>query len=160
MAKKFFENLDGIKTNKIIPNIYLIIDWLFDDKKFENEKWDKNKGTKFTKMIKKRYFNNKNYVYDSIGKLNLNKTYKSLYIIMSNGNSEYRDLTRHIRNGIAHSNAELKNKSGEIWFYIEDYSKKSEKTSKMSLTYEFLEFIYNTYKELLKQKYHKKNKRR
>lgn len=148
MNNRFFTNLkEEIKLKRIKANIYNIIDWLFDDEKFDNKYWNKKKLAQFTKMIKKKYMNDKNYQYGPIKSLKFPKRKKIFYIVISKGNSEIKDITRHIRNGIAHNHTTIKNISSNVYFEIKDFSY-NRQTSQMLITYDFLNDLYIIYNEI------------
>ena len=148
MNNRFFANLkDEIKLKRIKANIYNIIDWLFDDEKFDNKYWNKKKSAKFTKMIKKKYMSDKNYQYGPIKSLKFHKSKKTFYMVVSKGNSEIKDITRHIRNGIAHNHTTIKNISSNVYFEIKDFSS-NRQTSQMLITYDFLNDLYIIYNEI------------
>ena len=132
-------------------------DWLLSDDKFDKGLWDnKNKVQAFTKAIHRVdsfsadriiYGAKRDIAFPSFG------DYKKIScpaIYMSKGESEARDLIRHIRNSIAHGNVKLHDGSSLI-IELMDYGKEgynnSGQTAYMCFTLDSLLTIYKVYRE-------------
>lgn len=108
----------------LIKDYAAVIDWfLSEDDKFPSSigknglpGWTSNDVGRFTKKVKAsmgiKSKNYKNFSYEVKTKIQFPKrkyrkdsNFPKLY--MTNGNSEGRDLLRHIRNGIAHGNSTI-----------------------------------------------------
>lgn len=109
MMEKFFKYL---KSSALLNDFAEALDWLFDDQKFSEERnWNRGYVSKYTKKIKaqEHLSNAENRVYygKCIAKDFEKNDDRLPYITMKSGDSFARDLMRHIRNGIAHGNANI-----------------------------------------------------
>ena len=131
-----------------------ILDWLFDDSKFDKKIWSSGFVGSFTKKVKKLdHIRKDNYEYckrDEIifpTKFDKNDPVK---IKMVAGNGEARDIIRHIRNGVAHGQSKLLTGKEITYIEIIDYNKNREQTAYISLPIEHIGLIYKFYLEIEK----------
>ena len=132
------------------------LDWILSDGKFDETIWDnKNKVQAFTKALHKM----KGFSPDVLfygAKKDINFPSKGSYrkhevpsIYMAKGESEARDLVRHIRNGIAHGNIELYEVDGVVIAEILDFGKDgnsaSGQTAYLLIPLTYLINIYTLY---------------
>lgn len=146
--ERFFEKLDMYLQ---LSEWAKIIDWIFEDK-FNEKSWSSGKVGKYTKTIKRiNGLSKSNYKYDSASKLNFpqKKSTKIQYLI-GNGNSEARDLLRHIRNAVAHNNARIFIRNGAYFFEFKDYkSDQITQTAYILMPVENLMNMYEIYKKMV-----------
>ena len=128
----FFKNIyRRINDNRISSGIIEALDWLFDDKKFDETIWQQviidRKGKKRYRteclnkeIMKDCSFNNNNYIYgkhDDIHEKMINHNTRGTYIVFDQSEPVCIDFIRHIRNGIAHSNTKFSDEFIEILDY-------------------------------------------
>ena len=157
---KFFKSLNNkVLNNKLKEYIYEVIDWLFDDKKFSKDIWEgKTKDKEFigkrTKLLnveikKACKFDTKNFIYkNKLEELSFEKTTKGTYAAFECSDAIAKELIRHIRNAIAHSNTNFR---GEKYIEFIDYNKSgSRQTAYIYITYDQLFDIYDKYLKVKK----------
>lgn len=134
---KFFSTL---KDADLISDWATILDWLLDEDRFSTTKgWSKGVIGNFTKNVKKSLSLSSekgNYACKALKDLTfpdaLSPDDKATTIVMmGTGDSEGRNIIRHIRNGIAHGKVRCFNQQGEFWIEITDYGQ-AESGSKTS----------------------------
>lgn len=131
---RFFEVLC---ERNLINDLAPVLDWLFYDYKFSDNVW-KNKIQNFTKKVKRlNHVSKDNQHYGTLKSLNFTFFSDGTYFIFANGDSEGKDLLRHIINEIAHSHAEVEMRDGECYVRLSDYSFKNQ-TSNMRFRLSFL----------------------
>lgn len=140
-----------------------IFDWLFDDNKFKY--WTSGYVGSLTKKIKRLpYIGNNNYAYDTSSKIAFPKITisKSVKILMIRGDSEGKDVIRHMRNSIAHGNAFICMQNGTPYVEITDHNRKGMQTAYMFFPLEYIKTIHKLYKDVEKSKNNqvKKNTKR
>ncbi|MBK5253001.1 MAG: hypothetical protein JJE03_00790 [Peptostreptococcaceae bacterium] len=151
----FFIDLN-LKIDKSNRNSWAeTIDWIFNDNKFENYKWKKkgvNKVARYTNKIKKLdYIKKDNFIIKKANEINTTTAKDlNLYIEMNSGNSIARDLLRHIRNGIAHGNASIRNNYLEIKDYKDD--KHTQQTAYIWIPLDYLIKMKDIYINIENQK--------
>ncbi|MBQ6381375.1 MAG: hypothetical protein IJJ41_07245 [Clostridia bacterium] len=130
-----------------------IFDWLFDDKKFKY--WTSGYVGSLTKKIKRlQGIGNNNYTYDTYSNIefpSINES-KTLEILMVKGNGEGKDIIRHVRNSIAHGNASISKLNGTPYIEIIDKNKNGMQTAYIFFPLEYIEKIYELYKDVEKSK--------
>lgn len=149
---------------ELFDNYAAVLDWLFDDDKFDSSRgWNGGYISSYTKKWKKQLgFCDENNIME-IKNPRLffnNKTKKRLYsqrICMNSTNSISKDLVRHIRNGIAHGNAEIKNISSRgVVLTVIDYKKDGDiiedQTAFICIKLDDLHLIKDIYDEVNKSK--------
>lgn len=151
---KFFSTLH---REQIIGSWIETLDWLFDDQKFsEAYNWNRGYLSNYTKRVKKLkgIADNKNIVYpgdaSQFPDCTTNRTRKrSIYIMMTAGDSFTKDLIRHIRNGIAHGSAVVYKYGEKTFLEITDFSDNSKsvikKTAFINIPLEFVLDLYRLY---------------
>lgn len=141
---KFFKKL---YTSNLYDDWADILDWLFDDKKFEG--WGKGAKRKLTHKVKKLLQLEKilyeKKTLEHMQTLSINR--KKVYVYnFSSGESESVSIIRHIRNSIAHSHINISTK----YITLQDFKTTGEKTSDMRIPVDFIEKVYNEYKIIKK----------
>ena len=151
--RHFFTDL---VNEKLIDDICIILDWLFDEGKFpENRKWNPGYVSSYSKKVKKLITNGGTFDYNSKRKMRyLNNREECPCVYISGSDSLARDLIRHIRNGIAHGRCELY-KAGKYRFIeIYDYSDSSgnpeKQTAYLNVPIGFLLALHETYTNMEK----------
>ena len=148
----FFRTL--INYNNLYNEWASILDWLFDDGKFSDKSiWTKGKVASLTKKVKRfeKFSVGETYIYDSIKNLNFpDERSDDILVISSKGDSESKELIRHIRNGIAHGKAELFCNKGELYVEIKDYkdSSKKQQTAYICFPMSYIGRILKIYNEI------------
>lgn len=104
------------------------LDWLFDDNKFSKViGWNTGHVSAFTKAIKRLpHFSINNYYYvkrDTIIFPKSGDRFHTPTFYMKKGDSEGKDLVRHIRNGIAHGRTNFYTVKSELYIEICDFGK-------------------------------------
>jgi hypothetical protein len=130
-----------------------ILDWLFDDKKFESKHWTRGAKRKLTNQISELYgcpssiFARKTggNVYPEIRSKRNRK--RQPYAIFSSSESLGQDFIRHIRNGIAHGQAKFYNVKGVSYIQIADKGTKGQ-SAFIAMPTSHLERIYQIYQEI------------
>lgn len=115
----FFED---IKTkSKRFDKWMELLDWLFSPR-FEGDKWNKNYVAQYTREISKELsLDKKNCQMDALKNLHFSSKRSHTDIAMYfSGDSKGKDLLRHIRNGIAHCNAEVFYQNGRLYLVSAD----------------------------------------
>jgi hypothetical protein len=134
------------------------LDWILCDGKFDKSIWDnKNRVQAFTKAIHHlNGFSDSSLIYDA--KKNIVFPARGSYkkhtvpvLYMAKGESEARDLVRHIRNGIAHGNIEIYEVDGRLTAEIIDFGKEENQTSGQTayllIPLEYLNDIFTVYRQ-------------
>lgn len=143
----FFRDL---VQNNLIDEWAENIDWLLNDKKFD--KWNKNNKTHFTKVVKNLLHSNSiDYDKFKIDELKTLKPKTFKYAYINSNESEGIDLVRHIRNGIAHGNCNIK-KNGDLYLAIIDYNSKNNVTARLSIPIDLIKNLRILYKKNIKKK--------
>ena len=124
------------------------IDWLLNDNKFS--KWTKNDKSSYTRFIKNYFKNNsidyKTFKITELKNLNVRKT---MYVYINSNISESIDIVRHIRNGIAHGNCNIKKGKNKIlYLVIIDYNKSKDITAKLCVPIDAITNIRLLYKKV------------
>ena len=130
-----------------------IFDWLFDDDRFSSEKgWSPSRIGAFAKKAKRLPFLGENtYQYAAQKNLKIpqpNTARKSIYFIHANGSGEAKDIVRHIRNGVAHGNAQIYKTDGVIYIEIRDYSFSQKQTAYINMPLHHIEDMYAVYRNI------------
>ncbi|MBQ6504249.1 MAG: hypothetical protein IJI57_10095 [Flexilinea sp.] len=152
----FFQDL------KIISNDQewcKVLDWLFDDLRFsDNIGWSKEKSQKYTIKIKDKKnlskFEN-NYFFLPLKKID----YKSLIhsyrkknfplIILHKGkDGESKGIIRHIRNGIAHGNAQIIVQESP-YIEVTDINKDKQQTAYIYIPLSYIKDFFDYYREII-----------
>ena len=147
MAKLF----DRLVNEGLYNEWASLLDWLLDDSRFE--KWSSGYVGSFTKKIKRLDgIGDNTYFYDSARNLRfpLKNDPKRLLIMMCMGDSEGKDLVRHIRNGIAHGKATISKYNGILYIEIIDYSKLNVQSAYMYMPVNFINQIHKIYTDVEK----------
>lgn len=142
------------------------LDWLFDDARFSKEKgWDRVNVGAYTKAIKRLpNLSKSNYHYgcfqdEEFPNINANNmTLDVPTIFMKKGESEGRDIVRHIRNGIAHGGTRVYHANKELYIEIIDYGKKRKQTAYMAIPISYITELYRIYfvqEKVIRQKQRK-----
>ena len=165
---KFFSKL---VDDQLIERWADTLDWLFDDNKFsESVGWNRGHVANFTKAVNRQlHFSEKNYHYGKNKDMVFPQNGEEFCIptsYMYKGESEGRDLVRHIRNGIAHGRTKFYKVKSELYIQICDFGKKgnesaSGQTAFLAIPMSYIPDIYKLYvkcEELIKNT--KKTKRR
>ena len=128
-SMRLFSTLD---KQKIFSDYAASLDWFLSDGKFDKTLWDnKNKVQAFTKAFHQmkgfsqhrfHYGSKKNIVFPKQGEY---QCHPLLTFYIAKGESETKDLIRHIRNGIAHGNVGLHESNGELIVELLDFGKES-----------------------------------
>jgi hypothetical protein len=132
-----------------------ILDWLFDDKKFNNKHWTMGTKRKLTNRISKLDgFSPSAFAKKTGGneypKIQSKRNRKRQpYAIFSSSESLGQDFIRHIRNGIAHGQAEFYNVKGVSYIQITDKGTKGQ-SAFIAMPISHLERIYQIYQEINK----------
>jgi len=152
--------LSELEKKGLLKNLVEIIDWLFDDHKFDNYTSDNKK--KLTNRIKKLPgLTKESYICDSKKHLVFpSNSKKSITIIISQGNSQSEDLIRHLRNGIAHGHAKCLAIKGIDYIEIKDFGKSKEskendytnQSAYILLPLDYLSKIYTFFTEIKNEK--------
>ena len=148
MSKLFTELVD----RGIINNWANLLDWLFDDQKFE--RWESSKLGKYTKRLKKLPgIGKNNYEYGPLKNLSFPKrlTRQKIKILSCHQNSESKDWVRHIRNGIAHGKNRIINEPDGLWIEIKDFNKPGDQTAYYYIPIDIIFQSYKLYKEINRQ---------
>lgn len=157
MSKLF----NGLVSEGVLTDWAEILDWLFDDERFsEGRGWTRGFIGSFTKKIKRLpNLGENNYFYNAAKDLHFPESAPTTLTIMhTKGDSESRDLIRHIRNGIAHGKTTLSKPNGELHIEIVDYGKTKEQTAYMFMPVRYIFLIYEAYKQVEKSKNNAINK--
>lgn len=134
------------------------LDWILSDHKFSVNLWDnKNKVQAFTKAFHRmegvsqgrvHYEPKRGTTFPRLGEYRQHKLF-TFYI--TRGNSEARDLIRHIRNGIAHGHIHVHELDGELIVELLDFGKESNQpdrqTAYMVFPLRFLNDIFELYRQ-------------
>ncbi len=146
---KFFNNLQNFNLYADYCNI---LDWLLNDSRFfEGDGWNKGFVASFTKkVLKLPYINQSDYQFAPIKDL-LFKNNKQFTIIFSSNEGQGKGLIKHIRNAIAHGNANISCKNCILWVELCDFNKKKDKTAYIHIPIETLKEIYYIYQSIEKK---------
>jgi hypothetical protein len=131
------------------------LDWLLSDSRFVESRWDKNRVTRFTKQAKRLPGAPSVWQIEASTRIAWSqKTSSTPLIQMINGDSEGKDLLRHIRNAIAHGNAAIRHRKGELLFEGRDFSNKAGKpqTAYLLFPLELISKWYELYKSIQSSK--------
>ena len=141
-----------------------VFDWLLDDNKFSAEFWDSNYWRLFTKSIQKlSHFQkgNKQYTYDlrsSIKFLSPKTTRCKPTVQIAKKDDEGKDIVRHFRNGIAHSNAKVKDYDSAPHIQLVDYNARMKQIAFIFIPLSALTELFETYRKVAKAKRNNKKK--
>lgn len=147
MAKLFTE----LVSANLIKDWAGILDWLFDDNRFDKDKgWSRGKVGVFTKKVKKQLGCAKNnYKYKLAKEVNFPQDRPNeKTVIHCRGDSEGKNLVRHIRNGIAHGKAEVRRNNGEPYIEIYDYNRSDKQTAYIFIPVSDILLIHKCYAEI------------
>lgn len=150
---KLFANL---ANNHLLSDWAETLDWLLDDKRFSREKgWNRGRVSKYTKSVKKLFnadANKKNFVCANLADLDISTGRRPMYpfVMMTNDGSIGKSLVRHIRNGIAHGNANIIKKGGETLIKIDDYNSKAKQTAHICIPLLYIPKMAAIYNEIEK----------
>lgn len=135
------------------PELPCLLDWLFDDKRFQGDCWDQTAKATFTKRIRGLEgmgigaFNRKSKsLRYPVFASKRNRKKKPLAVISSSGSLGV-DLVRHIRNGLAHGSAEIYTANALDFIEVKDFSRKGQ-TAYIAVPLSYLFRIYRIYKEI------------
>ena len=151
---KFFSQLI---SQALISEWANTLDWLLDDARFSAENgWEQGKVGNFTKKVKKLPGFPKNFAVGTSKELKL-KSIKTVWkavngpvVKIIRGDSEGKDLIRHIRNGIAHGRTEMHPVGSEVYIEIFDYNSKKQRTAYVLLPLSYIPKLYQIYHEIEK----------
>ncbi len=137
----------------LLNNAPAILDWLFDDKKFESKHWTRGAKRKLTNQIRELYecpssiFARKTggNGYPEIRSKRNRK--RQPYAIFSSSGSLGQDFIRHIRNGIAHGQAEFYKVKEADYIQIIDKGAKGQ-SAFIAMPISHLERIYQIHQEI------------
>lgn len=149
-SKLFVDLVD----NGLINSWGNLLDWLFDDQKFDN--WTPDLLKKYIKKLKRLpNLSNSNYKYDFSINLPFPKkmTRQKIKFLSGKHDGEARDWVRHIRNGIAHGKTRIIKEPDELWIEIKDYNKSGNQTAYIYFPISYICKTYELYKEIDKLKY-------
>ena len=133
----------------------LLLDWLFDDYRFSN--WSSGYVGSLTKKIKRLpYLGKESYIYDIAKNIQFPDNMNHICIMMTKGDSESKDLIRHIRNGIAHGKSKVYKKDQELYIEICDYTTKGMQSAYIFIPLEYIGQIHKLYLDVKKAKEHSK----
>ena len=113
----------ALRDEKQLNDWANLFDWLFDDDRFDERcGWTGGYIGAFTKKTKKLFENfGVNYNYARCKELTFCRTSNHTIAFFSAGESEGRDLVRHIRNGIAHGRTVMQKINDELYIEIKDF---------------------------------------
>lgn len=145
-------------------NWAILLDWLFDDNRFAQEKgWTSGYVSSFTKKVKRQLeIKDSNYAYGAARNIPFPSARPAEKTIMhSGGDGEGRDIIRHIRNGIAHGCTALSTQDRKLFIEICDYKddKKKKQTAYLFVPVECLFIIHKIYTDMEKSFSNSKKKR-
>ena len=152
---RLFSKLD---EHNLFSTYAAALDWILSDGKFSVNLWDnKNKVQAFTKAFHRmegdsqsriHYESKRETTFPQLGEYRQHQLF-TFYI--AKGNSEARDLIRHIRNGIAHGNIHVHALDGELIVELLDFGKESNQpdgqTAYMVFPLRFLNDIFELYQQ-------------
>lgn len=147
MAKLFAE----LVSANLIKDWAGTLDWLFDDNRFDKDKgWNRGKVGAFTKKVKKQLGCGKNnYEYKLAKDVNFPKrSRRKKTVVHCRGDSEGRDLVRHIRNGIAHGKTEVRRNNDDLYIEIYDYNRSNQQTAYIFIPVNDILVIHQCYAEI------------
>ena len=134
-----------------------VLDWLFDDAKFDHDKrWKGTNLTRFTNTVKKFDGFSKETFQCALKKDSIIPDFSqnSPTMMMKSEQGMGRDIVRHIRNGIAHGNAKIIQKNGKRYIEISDYKARSrarnDKSAYIFVPVEYVLKIYKVYCDIEK----------
>ena len=158
---KFFQS---IVDYKLFDDWADTLDWLVDDNKFDEKNgWTSGYVGSLSKKIQKLDGFSKDETYCHWAIKNLvfpTEASNTIVALFSNGNSECRDFIRHIRNGIAHGNAQCIKRGNELYVEIKDYeSKSSVQTAYLFFPISYISQTHKLYKEVKRSFEKQKDKR-
>lgn len=158
----FFET---VIAEHLLDNMPTILDWLFNDKKFNGSNWTSGTKRKFTnKVMRLEGFGKATFKKKTSGesypeiRTKRNRLRKPYAMFSSNG-SLGQDFVRHIRNGIAHGHAEVYKAAGVGYVEITDWGKKDGglvQTAHISIPLSYLDSILRLYREVEEGSSHQK----
>lgn len=150
--EKLFERL---ANEGLLKDWAPLLDWLFDENRFQN--WSPGYIGSLTKKIKRLpRIGNDTYFYDQAKNLDFpNEHPKHILIMMTKGDSEARDLIRHIRNGVAHGRTNLIHQKDGWYIEIIDYSKPQSQSAYLYMPIDYINQIYGFYQDVKKKSNHK-----
>lgn len=147
----------GLIDKGLINDWGNILDWIFNDERFDNNGWNSSYIGLFAKKIQKIEKISENFQHGSIKNLNfpilnIDKTSIKTYVIFADDNGIGRSIIKHIRNGIAHGMTRYIKTKNELYIEIKDYSddKKTKQTAYIYFPMRNIIDIYNVYKEVEK----------
>lgn len=147
MAKLF----DRLVNEGLYNEWASLLDWLLDDSRFRN--WSSGYVGSFTKKVKRLpHIGSNTYFYDRANNLSFpsKDSTKKFLIMMCKGDSEAKDLVRHIRNGIAHGKAEISKYEGTLYIEIIDYTKAGVQSAYLYIPVDYINKIHKVYIEVEK----------
>ncbi|MDR1217214.1 MAG: hypothetical protein LBJ99_01365 [Oscillospiraceae bacterium] len=153
MAKFFYT----LQEYKLITEWADILDWLLapDGSRFSKERgWGKTKDispkVRFINRAKKQLGISKdNWEWASRPKLNFAFEERAgRRVSIAQGDTQAEDLVRHIRNGIAHGQTDIRNQNGELWIEIKDFNKSGDKTAYFWIPMQFIKDLHKIYREV------------
>lgn len=146
----FFKQVYEKKLLKDAPAFY---DWLFDDTRFTGAPWDAEGKGKFTKKLKhlggfgNRTFKRKTKA-DSYPVIRTKRNRKRKpFALFSCDGSEGQAFVRHVRNAIAHGQAEIYTVDEIDYAELRDFGKYGQ-TSYIAMPVSYLDSIYLIYREV------------
>ena len=147
---KFFKCL---VSERLMDEWASTLDWLVDDLKFsELRNWNRGYTSSYTKKLKKlKYLSDKEKrvhygacrCKEFPNQCDNQRKKRVPFIMMLSGDGFARDLIRHIRNGIAHGETDIRKVKEDLYIEILDFSDKSKKPEKQT-AYLFLPLTYIT----------------
>lgn len=142
-----------------------IFDWLFDDDRFSIEKgWSSGRVGAFAKNAKRLpFFGENTYQYAAQKNLKIprpNTARKSICFIHANGSGEAKDIVRHIRNGVAHGNAQIYKTEGVLYIEIRDYSFSQKQTAYINMPLHYIADMYAICQNIESAIKHENNRKR
>lgn len=145
--------LEKLQNAGLLNNLVKPIDWLLAENHFGQESgWDSVKVGRFTKRIKRLDVFPSQYEHSAAKSINFplssRPSDKKATIKLGKKDSEARDLIRHMRNSIAHSNADLVKLPDGYHLEMRDYTTGGKQTAYLLVKLELLEAAYGLYGEI------------
>lgn len=161
-----------VMDERLLDNLPAILDWLFDDKKFDGPAWTAGTKRKFTnKVLKLEGFSKATFKKktngDSYPKAHVKCARpQKPYAMFSSNTSLGQDFVRHIRNGIAHGRATPFKSGGKDYVEITDWGTRRTKngdrvqTAYITIPLSHLNSILRIYREVEQGSSYKKKGRK
>lgn len=149
--------MDGLfatlRDEKLLSDWAELLDWLFDDGRFDKNGWANYIG-EFTKKADKLFDDlGVKYNRENGEKLAFCRTSDDAIALFFEKKSRGRCLVRHIRNGIAHGRTVMQKINDELYIEIKDFKDSSMKTQTALFFFplSYIMKIYDCYKKTEQQ---------